>query len=133
MRDDLWLRERLDKIWSTLFGDVEKLNYVVVRFKGRYKNKFGHIKRLKDGNSEIIVNGLFKDERIPEFIIDLTLAHELIHYMHGFNSPHKRQFRYPHQNGVVEKELNKRGFGYLKKLEKKWIKEEWVPYLKQNF
>ncbi|HLD10478.1 MAG TPA: hypothetical protein VJB89_00190 [Candidatus Nanoarchaeia archaeon] len=133
MRDDLWLRDRLDKIWETLFGDVEKLNCVVIRFKGRYRNKFGHIKRLKNGDSEIIVNGMFRDERIPEFIIDLTLAHELIHYMHGFNSPHKKLFKYPHQNRIVENELRKRGFYYLKKLEKKWIKEDWLDYLKRNF
>ena len=82
MRDDLWLNQRFEKIWDLLFADVKKLNNVVVRFKGNWRNKFGHIRKLND-DSEIAVNGAFKDERIPEFIIDLTLAHELIHYMHG--------------------------------------------------
>ena len=125
MRDDLWLNQRFEKIWDLLFADVKKLNNVVVRFKGNWRNKFGHIRKLND-DSEIAVNGAFKDERIPEFMIDLTLAHELIHYMHGFSSPHKRMFRYPHQNKAVDNELKKRGFGYLKRLERKWIKEDWV-------
>ena len=53
------------------------------------------------------------NEIIPEYIIDLTLAHEMIHYMHGFNSPLPKQFRHPHAGSVVDRELKKRGFGHL--------------------
>jgi len=123
MRDDEWLKEKLNQIWNLLFSDVEKKNNVVVSFKGKWKNKFGHIKLLKNKNTEIAVNSLFKNEIVPEFIIDLTLAHELVHYMHGFNSPYERQYKYPHQGGIVRKELIKRGFGHSLRLERKFLKE----------
>ena len=48
MRDDEWLALRMDQIWDMLFPEVDRLNNVVVRFKGKWKNKFGHIKRLKN-------------------------------------------------------------------------------------
>ena len=125
MRDDRFLKEKLDYIWESGFSDVEKLNHVKIRFKGKWKNKFGHIKKLKTGDSEIVVNGFFRDERVPEFIIFLTIAHELVHYSHGFNSPLPRLHRHPHKGGIVNKDLKKRGFSELIKLERKWIKEEW--------
>lgn len=125
MRDDVWLASRLDHIWKLLFPEVEKKNQVVAKFKGKWRNKFGHIKLLRDNASEIAVNGLFKHDEIPEYIIDLTLAHELIHYSHGFNSPLERKYKYPHQGGIVTKELLKRGFGHLYSKEKIFIKKDW--------
>ena len=133
MRDEEFLKKRLDSIWELLFSDIEKKNRVVVRFKGKWRNKFGHIKRLKNGDSEIVVNNYFKNEKIPEYIIDTTLAHELVHYMHGFNSPHPRMYKHPHKGGIVNKELKKRGFGNMLALEKKWIRNEWRNIVKEEF
>lgn len=133
MRDDKWLEERLEQIWTLLFPELEKKNRVIVRFKGRWKNKFGHIKMLKNKNSEIVVNGFFKNEVVPEYIIDLTIAHELVHYMHGFNSPHPQQFAHPHQGGIVDKELRRRGFGENIMKEKVWMKETWPKIVKAHF
>ena len=130
MRDDKWLNQRLAHIWEFLFPEVPKPNLVIARFKGKWKNKFGHIKRIKQ-NTEIAINGIFMDELVPEFIIDLTLAHELIHYMHGFNSPLPQQHKHPHQGGIVTKEMKKRGFGELMKKEKLWIKNAWPEILKK--
>lgn len=125
MRDKSWLVSRLDNIWNVLFPDIERKNIVVIRFKGRWKNKFGHIKRLKDGSSEVVINGFFADEIIPEYMIDLTIAHELVHYMHGFNSPHPKMFSHPHKGGIVNRELRNRGFGHLLRLEKEFTKRSW--------
>ena len=133
MRDEEFLKKRLDSIWELLFSDIEKKNRVVVRFKGKWRNKFGHIKRLKNGDSEIVVNNYFKNEKIPEYIIDTTLAHELVHYMHGFNSPHPRMYKHPHKGGIVNKELKKRGFGNMLALEKKWIRNEWRNIVNEEF
>lgn len=132
MRTDEWLLKRLEQIWELLFSEHPKKNEVRVRFKGRWKNKFGHIKKLKDGSTEIVVNGIFKSYTVPEYIIDVTLAHEIIHYIHGFNSPYPQKFKYPHQGGVVRHELLKRGFGKNIELEKKWIKDVW-PKLYSSF
>ena len=124
MRDDAWLKERLENIWQLLYSDVPKLNTVRVRFKGRWRNKFGHIKKIKD-DSEIVVNGLFRNEEIPEYMIDITLAHELAHYAHGFNSPLPRKYKHPHKNGVVNKELLNRGFGHWVRIERDFLRKEW--------
>lgn len=125
MRDNNWLNQRLENIWSLLFPDIEKANNVYAKFKGRWKNKFGHIKMLRNKDSEIVVNSLFKNPVIPEYIIDITLAHELVHYSHGFNSPLKKLYKHPHKGGIVEKELKKRGFYNSIKLEKEFIKNKW--------
>lgn len=126
MRDDLWLKERLDNMWSLLFPDVNRANNVVIRFKGRWKNKFGHIKRLKNLDTEIVVNSLFKDERVPEGIIDGTIAHELIHYYHGFQSPLERKYKHPHAGGIVTRELKRRGFGHVLIQEREFARKEWL-------
>lgn len=130
MRNDEWLSERFNQIWNLLFSDVERKNDVIIRFKGKWRNKFGHIKRLKNKDTEICVNSLFRNEIVPEYMVDITLAHELVHYMHGFNSPHERKYRYPHQGGIVKRELLKRGFGHSLRLERKFIKE-WKEMYKQ--
>lgn len=131
MRDDYWLRKRLEAMWEMLFPEIPRENNIVVRFKGKWKNKFGHIKRLKNKDSEIVINKFFRHEAVPEYIIDLTLAHEMVHYMHGFNSPLPRQFKHPHAGGIVNRELKKRGFGHLILQEKKWVKEEWPKMIKE--
>ncbi len=131
MRDANWLSIRLDNIWRLLFPEIEKKNNVIIRFKGRWKNKFGHIKRLKDGSSEIAINGLFSNMEVPEYMIDVTIAHELVHYMHGFNSPHEKKYSHPHKGGIVNRELKKRGFGHLIRLERDFLKRSW-PGLYDN-
>ena len=125
MRDDAWLQGRFDQIWQLFFPDVEKKD-ISIRWKGSWKNKFGHISR-KEGQSQIVVNRLFKDPRVPEEVVKLTIAHEIIHYAHGFHSHLPKQFNHPHKGGVVNKELKRRGFGYALKFERDWVKKEWWP------
>jgi len=124
MRDNQWLQERLDAIWKTLYPDVEKKNKVSIKFQGRWKNKFGHI-ALKGKTSEIVINSLFKHPLVPEYIIDNTIAHELSHYFHGFNSPYKQKYKNPHKGGVVTKEMQSRGFKNIIKKENEFIKKHW--------
>jgi len=124
MRDDEFLNERLETIWKLLFEDIPKLNNVVIKFKGKSKNKFGHIKKVgKD--TEIVVNELFRFDDVPEYMIDVTIAHELSHYAHGFNSPLKQKYKHPHKGGVVTKEMNSRGFDKMIKMEKMFFRKEW--------
>ena len=125
MRDDQWLRERLDQMWFLLFPDIERKNTVVIRFKGKWKNKCGHIKMLKNKDTEIVVNSLFAHEKVPEAMIDATIAHELVHYMHGFQSPYQRLYTHPHAGGIVTRELKKRGFGHILAFEKKFLRKDW--------
>lgn len=123
MRDNDWLNNRFNQIWQLFFPDVEKRD-VFIRWKGKWKNKFGHIKKTKRG-SEIAINSLFRDERVPEDIIKLTAAHEIVHYMHGFHSHLPRKYNHPHKGGIVDKELIAKGFGYALKYEKEWFRKDW--------
>lgn len=129
MRDEEWLATFFHKVWDSKFPDVKKKNNVVVRWKGKWKNKFGHIRRLKNKDTEIAINSLFTDEKVPEWVIELTLAHELIHYMHGFHSPYPKLFKHPHKGGIVNKELKLRGYSGELKKERIWFKEFWSKEL----
>jgi len=132
MRDDLWLKNRMEYIWNKYFPDLEKENKILVGFKGKWKNKFGHIKMVGK-NTEIVVNSLFKDDRVPEFIVDNTLAHEIVHYLHGFQSPRKQMFEHPHKGNIVNKELKDRGVINGLRMEKDWVKGRWVDIYKSYF
>jgi hypothetical protein len=90
-----------------------------------------HFKR--DFVTIIVINGLFRDEAIPEFVIDSVIAHEMSHYAHGFNSPLPQIHRHPHKGGVIKKELNARDLSALELKQKIWIKENWQNYLNQNY
>ncbi|MBS3111732.1 hypothetical protein J4459_00535 [Candidatus Woesearchaeota archaeon] len=133
IRNETFLKERLEKIWSIYFNDVKKLNEITIRFKGKWKNKFGHIHIKENKTTEIVINGFLRDSRVPEYIIDLTIAHELVHYSHGFQSPHPKLYKHPHAGGIVTKDLKKRGFIEQLKQERKWIKEIWQPIIKEEF
>ena len=80
-----------------------------------------------------MINGYFRNEKVPDYVIDTTIAHELVHYMHGFNSPLPKMYKHPHKGGIVNKELKKRGFGNMLNLERKWIRNEWKNIAKEEF
>ncbi|MBM2821181.1 MAG: hypothetical protein HW405_941 [Candidatus Berkelbacteria bacterium] len=132
-RDHKWLKNRLEMIWKRYFPDIAVANNVFVKFGRPTRTRLGSIKfgrRKIDPNTIITINGFFTDPEIPEFVVDGVLAHELTHYAHGFASPHEQQHRYPHQGGVVRREMSDRGLKDLLQLEKRWIKDNWVKYLK---
>jgi len=133
MRDYPWLKGKLDEIWINHFPDIPRENKVLITFKGRWKNKFGHIKQLPSKNTWIAINKLFQDERVPEYIINLTIAHELAHYAHGFQSPLEQKYKHPHKGGIVDKELKKRGLSEELKKEKIWLKQEWLNIYNSYF
>ncbi|MDO8513238.1 MAG: hypothetical protein Q7S37_01940 [bacterium] len=144
MRDNKWLEDRLYEIWKKHFQDIEKINRVYIRFGRANRNQLGSIvakgpKRLfrKPGRfpkpswwlpesfSIITMNSLFKNPQIPNEVIDITIAHELVHYAHGFSSPHPQLYRYPHSGSIVTKELIKRGLKDQLNVHKKWLKTNW--------
>ena len=122
-RDDHWLLSRLDQLWSNHFPDVDQKNKVFIKFGRVAKYRFGSI-RLdpKKDASLILINGMFRDEKVPTEVVDHTIAHELVHYTHGFSSPHKKQYSHPHKGGVIDKEMLTRGLGDLIQSYKSWLK-----------
>lgn len=123
-RDNNWLLSRLDDIWSNHFDDVTQDNPVVIKF-GRYsKYRLGSIKlNRRTKTSLITITGMFKNESISQEVVDHTIAHELVHYAHGFSSQKPRLHKYPHAGGVVNKELKNRGLMKLIHAYRMWVKE----------
>jgi hypothetical protein len=123
MRDDKWLLSRLDHLWLAYFSDVPQLNPVFIHFGRFARLRFGSIKLDRRSNKTYItITGMFKDEKVPEEIVDHTIAHELCHYAHGFSSPHAQLHRFPHEGGVIKTEMEKRDLVYLISAYRKWIK-----------
>lgn len=124
MRNDIWLISRLDYLWSKYFDDVPQKNKVFIKFGRFAKLRLGSITYDKKlGHSTITITGMFKNPQIPQTIVDCTIAHELTHYSHGFSSPHRRMHKYPHEGGVVKREMEARGMGHLLKAYRNWIKK----------
>lgn len=122
-RDDNWLLSRLDYLWSNNFGDVAQINPVFIRFGRVSRFRLGSIRLDKvSKHSYITITSLFKQKGIPVEVVDHTIAHELCHYAHGFSSPKRRLHKYPHHGGVIKKELESRGMGYLVKAYRHWLK-----------
>jgi hypothetical protein len=149
MRDDAWLSEKMYELWEDHFEDVPRLNHVLIKFGKHSKRQLGAIGWLSNPTrktnsllkeqgeaddrrvSLINITSYFKDETIPETVVLGTIAHELCHYAHGFNSPLKQIYDHPHKGGIIRKELLSRGLGQVYKDSRKWLKGNWREYLKQ--
>ncbi len=137
MRDNKWLAEQLHSLHTKYFSDVPIENTILVRFGRESKTRFGSIiakptSGYRDPVTYITINSLFKDETVPEFVIIGTLLHEFVHYAHGFHSPIKRKYRYPHQGGIVNREIRARGAGETLALQTKWIKTTYRDFLRSK-
>lgn len=140
MRDDKWLFQKLDEVWDEYFPDVPQDNELHIVWGRKAKTRLGsikldreHIFAGKPGHPATIItiNGIFKDERIPEYVVTATIGHELAHYAHGFNSPHAQKYQKPHAGGVVHHEMRRRGLDVIERKQKKWIKENWGAFVQE--
>lgn len=144
MRNNDWLKDRLVVLHQNHFSDIMDGNEIEVRF-GRYsKTRLGSIvirektkrsrrlerEKLKTLSAEevvsiITINSHLANPEIPEEIIDGVLAHEFIHFVHGFNSMRKKRYQLPHHGGIISNELKKRGLGDTLRFQKNWLKKNW--------
>ncbi|MFC1686482.1 hypothetical protein ACFLZS_00915 [Patescibacteria group bacterium] len=131
MRTDTWLRQQLSLVWENFFPEIKRKNSVEIKFGRRCRTRLGSIK-LDKKKTIITINGLFKNEMIPDYVVTGTIAHELTHYAHGFSSPHRQLQKYPHKGGTVDKELEERGLKNINQRQKKWHKQNWANYVKKN-
>ncbi len=140
------LQSLLYDIWEEYFPDVPRKNLVLVKYGKFSRQRLGSIKwarefkgiksfykkftdehKVQDDEriTLIILTRYFTIPEVPDFVVKTTLAHEIVHYAHGFNSPLEKRYRFPHQGGVIEKELRQRGLGKELELSEKWLKENW--------
>lgn len=127
IRDERWLRERVKLLQEAYFSDVSKGLPIVTKFGLRAKYRFGSIE-AKKGVSFIKVNRLFAELQVPEYVVDATIAHELVHYAHGFGSGLPKLHENPHRGGVVDAELENRGLGELNEKAENWRKAHWESF-----
>jgi len=150
MRDDNWLSEKMYYLWENFFEDVPRRNIVVIKFGKKSKRQLGCIGWLnkktrkiekllsKEGKADhdkttlINITSYFKDESIPEEVVIGTIAHEMCHYTHGFNSPLSQIYNHPHKGGIIRKEMQRRELSSVYKFAKVWVKANWLNYLKQH-
>lgn len=131
-RDNKWLRKRLKDIKDRYFDDIPVVNQLTIKFGQCAKTRLGSIKpgrKLKEAHSIITINGHFANPEIPEFVVDAVIAHEFMHYAHGFASPHEKAYDHPHKGGVVTWDLRERGLDDILKLEKRWLKKYWKDFI----
>lgn len=150
IRDNQYLENLLYDLWENHFCDVPRHNLVIIKFGKYSKRQLGCISLAKDCSrikgilkkkkeeyeaqdeksiSIITITRYFQNEIVPEYVIRATIAHELCHYTHGFNSPLKKRFEKPHQGNVINKELRNRDL--LKDQEKAdlWLKANWLDII----
>ena len=123
MRNEKFLENILYDLWENHFCDIPRRNLVLIKFGKHSKRQLGSIKlasqrtKIKGLLKEkwhdytvqddkrvtvITINRYFMDEVIPEFVVRATIAHELCHYAHGFNSPLEKRFDKPHRGSIIK-------------------------------
>lgn len=151
MRDNEWLAEKLFFLWENYFVDVPRANPVLIKFGKKSYRQLGSItwarpnsrgiKKMLDKLDEeyddkrislITVTGYYKDEQVPEQVVLGTIAHEMIHYSHGFHSALNQIHAHPHKGGIIKKDMYKRGMEDIYEYSRKWLKTVWKEYLKNN-
>ena len=129
-RDNAWLVQQLEHIWSTWFADVEQVTPVSIRFVGPWKRRLAVIYLSDDESTSCIgVNRYLRDTRVPYPVCLVTIAHELAHYAHGFGSHHPRRYPHPHRGNVIQRELRRRGLGPELRYYTQWTDQRWFELL----
>ncbi len=125
-RSNAWLRRHLTYVWDCFFPDIPQTNGVEIEFARRWKTRLGMISLSESRQTTYIgINALLRDPLVPESVCTITIAHELVHYAHGFGSPLPRKYTHPHHGNVVTRELMWRGLGKDLQQYKQWISHHW--------
>ena len=127
MRNNKWLKKIAQEIWRKYFSDISPTNDLRVKFGKRARWQLGCIRQSKKKNSPSVVtiNGYFKNEIVPQYVVESILAHEFVHYFHGFSSSKPKLFHYPHRGGIIKLELKRRGLAEIERRQKDWIDGNW--------
>lgn len=134
MRDQAWLQSQLDFLLENAFLDMERANHITIQFGRKAQRRLGSIRMSRDKKrSSILINGIFRQEIVPQEVVRATIAHELCHYAHGFCSPLEKKYKSPHAGGIIDRELRKRGLELYSRFEKEWTKNRWPKILAAEF
>jgi hypothetical protein len=119
----------LEWLWQDYFADITRVNEVHISYCYPWKTRLGLIRLSLDATHSFIgINSLLQLSQVPEYVLITTIAHEMAHYAHGFGSPLPRTCKYPHANGVVERELEQRELGTCLRCCNEWIDKYWYSF-----
>jgi hypothetical protein len=119
----------MDDIWRRYFADVSRVNAVEIAYGGPWKRRLGVICLAEDQQTTRIgINSLLAHPDAPYCLTLITVAHELVHYCHGFGSPLPRRYHHPHRGGVVTRELRARGLTDELAEYSDWIHGHWWSF-----
>ncbi|GCE11097.1 hypothetical protein [Tengunoibacter tsumagoiensis] len=119
----------LNQIWQLYFSDVPRVNEVYIDYCYPWKSRLGLIRLSVDNSLTFIgINTLLQLPQVPDYVLTTTIAHELVHYTHGFGSPLPRRWKHPHANHVVDRELEHRSLGESLAWCNEWIDQCWYPF-----
>ncbi|HEY3111436.1 MAG TPA: hypothetical protein VGL23_21950 [Chloroflexota bacterium] len=119
----------MDVIWRRYFADTPRVNTVEVAFRRPWMRRLGVISLSEDEQTTRIgVNSLLAHGDAPYCLTLITVAHELVHYCHGFGSPLPRKYPHPHRGGIVNRELMARGLERELDEYGQWIQQHWWSF-----
>lgn len=128
-RSHAWLEAALLDTWDRHFEDVPMANVVRITYSGPSKTRLGWIALSESGRfTSIGINRLLRFPEVPEDVCIITIAHEVVHYSHGFGSPLQQRHADPHAGGVVERELEYRGLAGALARYHVWSTQEWPAH-----
>ena len=123
----------LNTIWQQFFADTPRANEVQIAYCYPWKNRLGLIRMSLDNSISFIgINALLQHPHAPECVLITTIAHELVHYTHGFGSPLPRLYEHPHANNIIESELERRSLGEELRASDAWIDSCWYEFYAQH-
>jgi hypothetical protein len=129
IRDDRWLHHVLESVWARHFPDTPRLNTIRVNYGAAWKNRLGLITMSHDQTTSFIqINALLRLRDVPDCVSRITVAHEMVHYAHGFGSPLPRRYKHPHRGGIVKRELLARGMAGEYAQYDDWIYNRWFDF-----
>src|SRR5438128_12391379 len=129
VRDAGWLRDEMDDVWRRYFADVPRVNGVEIAFRGPWKRRLGVISLSEDRQTTSVgINSLLAHPDAPHCLSLITVAHELVHYCHGFGSPLPRRYAHPPRGGLVTRELRARGLVAELDEYSEWIHQHWWSF-----
>ncbi len=119
----------LNLIWQRYFADVPRVNTVSIEYCYPWKSRLGLIRLSLDATMTFIgINALLRLREVPDYVLMTTIAHEVVHYSHGFGSPLSRCFKHPHANKVVDTALEQREMGLYLQCCNEWIDKNWYTF-----
>lgn len=128
-RPQIWLETALRDVWTRHFSDVPAANAVGIAYCRPSKTRLGWIALSESGlSTRIGINRLLRHREVPEEVAIVTIAHELVHYGHGFGSPLPQRYADPHAGGIVEQELVARGLDVALQRYQDWLMTTWAAF-----